>query len=122
MGGKLQDDRIETARDLLIRKGRVELIDFLLHRFREDHWTETLYRYLNGQFGHIAHFDSGGFFAQWFTVRPPCIACNRPLDVDDERWARYVVRDYRPPTGKLTQEEAWIRKTVILHMMWEDEP
>ena len=43
-----------------------DLVRFVLGGFKPTRFTKRLYDRLNSTFGHIAHFDRGGFFHTWF--------------------------------------------------------
>jgi hypothetical protein len=43
-----------------------ELIAFIAAGFPRSKWTKRLYDRLNGCFGHIAHYNLDGFWAEWF--------------------------------------------------------
>jgi hypothetical protein len=42
------------------------LAEFALKGFPRERFTKPLYQQLSNCFGHIAHFDIGGFYATWF--------------------------------------------------------
>ena len=45
-----------------------QFVRFVESDFAERHFTEKLYRRLSNTFGHIAHYDRGGFWAEFFTA------------------------------------------------------
>lgn len=55
-----QDDKAEFANVLL---------HFISSDFKQTQFTEKLYRRLSNTFGHIAHYDRGGFWETWFAQR-----------------------------------------------------
>lgn len=42
------------------------LVRFVMGGFQRDKFTASLYRQLSNCFGHIAHYDRGGFYDTWF--------------------------------------------------------
>ena len=56
----------DTAKD----KARFanHFLDFVENGFEESKFPKWFYKRLSMTFGHIAHFDQGGFFAEFFTT------------------------------------------------------
>lgn len=44
-----------------------KLVAFAITGFPERKFTEDLYRWLSRHFDHIAHYDRGGFYGEWFS-------------------------------------------------------
>ncbi len=45
-----------------------QFVRFVQSDFAEQHFTDRFYRRLSNTFGHIAHYDRGGFWAEFFTT------------------------------------------------------
>lgn len=45
-----------------------QFVRFVESDFGAQHFTEMFYRRLSNTFGHIAHYDRGGFWAEFFTT------------------------------------------------------
>ena len=45
-----------------------QFVRFIQGGFAEKHFTDKFYRRLSNTFGHIAHYDRGGFWAEFFTT------------------------------------------------------
>lgn len=56
----------DTAQDKA--KFAEQFVQFVLSDFAERHFTDKFYRRLSNTFGHIAHYNRGGFWAQFFTT------------------------------------------------------
>lgn len=41
-------------------------VKFVLSGFDRKHWTKSFYTRLSNTFGHIAHYNQEGFWAEWF--------------------------------------------------------
>ena len=56
----------ETAKDKAAFANRFVL--FVQSDFSAQHFTDKFYRRLSNTFGHIAHFNRGGFWSEFFTT------------------------------------------------------
>lgn len=56
----------DTAQDKAAFANR--FVRFVRSDFSAKHFTENFYRRLSNTFGHIAHYNRGGFWAEFFTT------------------------------------------------------
>lgn len=81
-----------------------DLAGFVRSGFDQKKFTSDLYKRLSMTFGHIAHYNQGGFYAEWFETRS-----------DQLRWLNYILQrpNYGDPTFTWSDAERqfqdWLR-------------
>jgi len=71
-----------------------KLASFVEQGFKEKQFTKKLYQSLSNAFGHIAHFNRGGFFEVWFTCPEEQLAwVNRTLEASIYGEAAHCLSD-----------------------------
>jgi hypothetical protein len=94
-------------------------------------WNKPLYRQLSNMFGHIAHYNQGGFYAEWFNTPPdrarwidhvlnwPCYGSPEYTWCDVEREVQSWLRDSGqiPRFQTAAQASIYTRETALLRAL-----
>lgn len=85
---------------------------FILAGMPASRFTEELYGWFRNMYGHIAHYDRGGFFATWFGDNPCRAEFLKRADIE-ANCCRHWTAPY--PEKRLEQELAqWIRSEGLV--------
>ena len=80
------------------------LLRFIESDFKPNFFTKKLYNHLNSSFGHIAHYNQGGFYDVWFS------SLARQVD-----WLRHVTEGVVCGSPRYTRSdvELAIKKEIV---------